>query len=73
MTDTSPQPRTLADDLLVGAKAIATFLGCKRSKVYYLASLKRIPIFSLGGSELCARKSKLIEWIDRQEQKSFDF
>ena len=62
---------TLADDLLRGADAIAEFVfgdGCQRRKVYYFASEARLklPIFRIG-NVICARKSKLIAWIEAQE------
>jgi hypothetical protein len=64
----------LADDLLHGADAIAEFVFGNvrhRRKVYYLATaakIRRLPVFRMG-SVLCARKSKLIEWIEQQEAK----
>ena len=65
---------TLADDLRRGADAIAEFVfgdGSQRRKVYYFASEARLklPIFRMG-NVICARKSKLIEWIERQEAAS---
>lgn len=61
----------LADDLLRGAAAIALFLfgdASQRRKVYYLASDTelKLPIFRIG-NVICVRKSKLLEWIYRQE------
>jgi hypothetical protein len=63
----------LADDLLVGAAAIAIFLfgdAKYRRRVFYLAEKKRLPIFRLH-SQLCARKSTLIKWIEDQENRHF--
>lgn len=62
---------TLADDLLRGADAIAIYVfGDKkqRRKVYYYASEAkgRMPTFRMG-NVICARKSKLMEWIEHQE------
>ena len=62
---------TLAEDLLRGADAIALFVFGdvrQRRKVYYYASEAkvRMPTFRMG-NVICARKSKLIEWIERQE------
>lgn len=62
---------TLADDLLRGADAIAIFVfgdAKARRKVYYYASEAkvRMPTFRMG-NVICARKSKLVEWIERQE------
>ncbi len=62
---------TLAEDLLRGADAIAVFVfgdAKARRKVYYYASEAkvRMPTFRMG-NVICARKSKLIDWIERQE------
>lgn len=67
----SADPR-LADDLLRGADAIATFVFGSpehRRKVYYYASDAkcRMPVFRIG-TIICARKSTLLEWIERQER-----
>ena len=67
-TDACP---TLADDLLHGAEAIAIFVFgsvSHRRKVYYYASdaKVRMPVFRFG-NVICARKSKLIAWIEAQE------
>src|SRR5258708_1074308 len=70
-TAQSDTPDSIADDLLEGADAIATFLfgqeGSRR-KVYYLAECTKLPIFRLG-SVLCARKSVLLRWISGQENR----
>lgn len=62
----------LADDLLRGADAIAQFVfgdAGQRRKVYYYASEAKVklPIFRMG-NVICARKSKLIDWIESQER-----
>jgi hypothetical protein len=64
-------PVNLADDLLRGADAIAEFVfgsAKHRRKVYYYSSESklRMPTFRIGAI-ICARKSTLIEWIERQE------
>jgi hypothetical protein len=38
-------------------------------RVYHICSTSRLPHFKLGAL-LCARKSKLIEWIESQEANS---
>ncbi len=38
-------------------------------KVYHLAQTSRLPVFKLGAI-LCARKSQLLAWIERQESKA---
>ena len=58
-------------DLLIGADEIAEFLfgdRKQRRRVYYLAARSNLPIFRLK-SQLCARKSILIKWIEGQEEK----
>lgn len=63
---------TLSDDLLHGAEAIAAFLfGDKRQrrKVYHLAETRQLPHFRMG-AKLCARKSRLLTWIEEQENTS---
>ncbi len=62
----------LADDLLRGADAIALFVFGDvkhRRKVYYYAgeAKVRMPTFRMG-NVICARKSSLLDWIDRQER-----
>ena len=60
--DDNKKGETLADDLLIGAAAIADFIygenSGKRRKVYGLAENKALPIFHIG-RELCARRSEL--------------
>ena len=48
----------LADDLLIGADAIAEELGVDRAQVYYFVRKKKLPIGRLGRS-LIASRSKL--------------
>ena len=64
----------LADDMLYGAEAIAGFLfgkntGRERRQVYHLVSAKIMPVFRLG-TQLCARKSSLIQWIENLENEA---
>ena len=70
-TMTVPEP-VFAADLLRGADEISEFLFGDvrdRRKVYHLAETSRLPIFRLG-SVLCARRSVLLEWIERQEERN---
>ncbi len=63
--------RPLSDDLLRGADAIAEFFfgsRTERRKIYHLAESSRLPVFRMG-SVLCARKSRLLSWIEEQEQQ----
>lgn len=64
-------PTELAGDLLRGAEEIAAFIfgeGASPRKVYYLAECSKLPVFRLG-SVLCARRSVLLQWIARQENR----
>jgi len=59
-----PEPeKRVADDLLIGADAIAAFIGVSRRSVYHLAREKQLPIGRLG-KQLIARKSQLRRHID---------
>lgn len=67
----SADTATIGDDLLHGAQAIAVFVFGNvkhRRKVYYYAgdAKVRMPAVRIGNA-ICARKSKLIEWIEAQE------
>ena len=44
----APQPDTLADDLLEGAQAIATFLGIEVRKVFHGVERGHIPVTRRG-------------------------
>lgn len=71
-TDASCTGPTFSDDLLEGAEAISAFLygdAGKRRKVYHLSSTSRLPTFKLG-SLTCARKSKILEWVEAQERRA---
>lgn len=62
-------PAELASDILHGAGQIAHFLyGDKkhRRKVYRLVEGRKLPHFRLG-SNICTRKSVLLDWIEEQE------
>jgi excisionase family DNA binding protein len=50
------------DGWLRGAEKIATYLDCPRSRVYALASARRIPVHR-DGSALIARRSELDKWL----------
>lgn len=62
----------LGDDLLYGAKAIADYMFGDDSKkiqrrVYNYCANKQIPFFKMG-STVCAKKSRIDEWIEKQSQ-----
>lgn len=59
---------TVEGDLLLGAGAIAKFLGVTRRQVYHLVYGQVIPSFKAGGT-VAARKSSLIRWMEEQESK----
>ena len=49
------EQQKLADDLLLGARAIADELGVDEHAVYYLAKMKRLPIGKLGKNLIASR------------------
>ncbi|MGX9990836.1 helix-turn-helix transcriptional regulator [Rhizobium sp. Z1P35] len=53
-------------DLLMGANAIARFLGVTPRQVYRLTYGELVPHFKLGGT-VAARKSTLSKWMAEQE------
>lgn len=53
-------------DLLLGADAIAKFLGITRRQTYRLVYDEVIPSFKAGGT-VAARKSSLNNWMAAQE------
>lgn len=56
----------IVGDLLLGADAIAAFLGVTRRQTYRLTYENIIPTFKAGGS-VAARRSSLRRWMDEQE------
>ena len=63
--------KTLGDDLLVGAEAIAQELNWKtqdgrwnRRRIYHLAGQSNMPIYRLKGLGICARRSALRAFFD---------
>lgn len=54
-------------DLLMGADAIAGFLGVTRRQVYRLVYDEIIPSFKLGGT-VAARRSSLTRWMEQLEK-----
>ena len=65
--------KRIADDLLCGADAIAEFLfgdPRKRRQIYHLTQKGVIPVFRLGAT-LCARKSRLLHWIEQEESRGY--
>ena len=60
---------SIADDVLIGARAIAIETGIKVRQVYRLAELGLIPTFKLGGT-LAARRSELQERLSSEPKAS---
>jgi hypothetical protein len=56
----------LADDLMIGAKPIADWLGSTARQVFYWAETKQMPIFKIG-NRLAARKSTLAQHVSKLE------
>lgn len=54
-----------AGDLLMGATAIAAFLGITRRQAYRLVYETDLPTFKLGGT-VASRRSSLSKWLDDQ-------
>lgn len=59
----------LSDGLLRGADEIAAFMGSTIRQIYHLAQTSRIPVFKMG-TRLYARQSRLIAWIEQQENEA---
>ena len=71
---TSEDKTELADDTLHGTEEISLFLygtPNKKCQVYRMATEVppqfRPPFFKMGSNSLCARKSRLLRWIEDQE------
>jgi hypothetical protein len=63
--------QTIAAFDLVGAAAIAAFLGRSRWKVYDLHMRGLLPAVRLGKSgPLMARRTTLLRWIEEEERKA---
>lgn len=59
-------PQFREGDLLFGTRAIATFLGIRPDKAYYLITAEILPSFRIGRTR-CANRTKLTEWMAQQE------
>lgn len=55
-------------ELLIGANAIAEFLGITPRQVYRLHYDADLPSFKLGGS-VSARKETLVKWLEEKERQ----
>lgn len=52
-------------EVLLGAKAIADFLGWSERQVFYRVETDKIPTFRLGKT-ICAKPETLLRWIELQ-------
>ena len=53
-------------DLMIGAGAIATFLGMSRRQLYHAAEHGYLPTFKIGAL-VCARRTTLVRWLEVAE------
>jgi hypothetical protein len=65
-TEETPAEGALGDDLMIGARPIARFLGVAERRVYRIAEDKELPLFKFRG-QIAGRKSKIREAILRLE------
>jgi hypothetical protein len=56
----------LADDLLVGAKPIADYLGVPVRRVFYWAESRKLPVFKVGNL-WAAKRSTLARHFEKLE------
>ena len=66
--DNAPQD-AIADDVIVGAEALAKFLGLSRRQIYNATEHRHLPVFRVGVL-ICARRSTLLRWISEAEAAS---
>ncbi len=62
----------IGDDMLEGADSVSQFLwgeNADRQRLYRLIKKRGVPIFRIG-TRICARKSRLLAWIEAQETAS---
>ncbi|KQY21033.1 hypothetical protein ASD32_06540 [Rhizobium sp. Root483D2] len=59
--------KPIAGDLLIGADAIAEYIGLTRRQIYDLSARRVIPSFKIG-KIVAARKSTLTRWIEDLER-----
>src|SRR5205809_274312 len=61
----------LADDLMIGAKPIATFLGLPVRQIFYMAEKGQLPLFKVGGT-VAGRKSTITAHFAKLEIRIFE-
>lgn len=69
MEHTSDNDNFPVGDLLMGADAIAAFLGITRRQTYRLVYDDLLPSFKLGGT-VAARRSSLRNWMAEKEARA---
>jgi hypothetical protein len=61
---------TLAEDLIIGVRAIALELGRSERQTRWLISAHGLPVFRFGPRLIAARRSRLKQYIEDLEQAS---
>jgi hypothetical protein len=56
----------LADDLLLGARALAEWTGASERQIYYWAQIRRFGLFRIG-DKIAGRKSTIMAHMARLE------
>lgn len=64
-----PAGPEMSADIMLGASAIAAFMGMRPRQLYHAAEMGHLPTFRIGGI-LCARRSTLNRWITELEQEA---
>ena len=54
--ETKSQTERLADDLLIGAQAIAEFVGVEIHQIHYIFKTKKLPIGKMGKQYIASKK-----------------
>jgi hypothetical protein len=60
----------MAGRVFVGVDQIASFLQITRRQAYYAISSGRMPVYRLGGSQIHARETVLLRYIEDQERRN---
>lgn len=60
------QEERLADDLLLGAKAVAEWMGASERQIYYWAQSRRFGLFRIG-DKIAGRKTTILANLARLE------
>jgi hypothetical protein len=68
MTIAKDDQHPLYEDIIEGAAEIGAYLAMKPGRIYHLAERGGLPTFKIG-KHLCARRSTLLRWIQKQEAR----